>query len=144
MRINTLVSSVVLLTGACASDHGVPRAGMIRDSLGAAAGATADVAITQFALGDWTELFIFSPYSSSEMILRCVGSRIDDAGIASRDDIDLLIFALPTVRRLVAPYRAALRASRLVRGTPRTAAPPSFASPLARWAHGQPWCRQPA
>jgi len=92
MRINILISSVALLTGACTSDHGVPRAGTIRDRLNAATGATADVAITQFALGDWTELFIFSPYLSSELIMRCVGSRVDDASIASRDDIDLLIF----------------------------------------------------
>jgi hypothetical protein len=92
MRIDILVSTVVLFTGACASDHRVPRAGTIRDSLNAAAGTPADVAITQFAPGDWTELFVFGPYSSSEVIARCVGSRVDDAGIASRDDIDLFIF----------------------------------------------------
>ena len=92
MRIAILVSPVVLLTGACTSNHGVPRAGTIRDSLNAAARGTANVAITQFAPGDWTELFIFSPYSSSELIVRCVGSRVDDAGIASRDDIDLFVF----------------------------------------------------
>jgi len=86
------LSFVVLFTGACTSGHGVPRAGVIRDSLNAVAGATTDVAITQFALGDWTELFIFGPYSSSEVVARCVGSRVDDADIASREDIDLFIF----------------------------------------------------
>ena len=91
MRIAILLSTILLFNGACGSERRVPRAGAIRDSLNAAAGGT-DVAITRFAPGDWSELFIFSPYTSSDLIVRCVGSRVDDAGISSRDDIDLLVF----------------------------------------------------
>ena len=92
MRKHFLISTVVIFACACAPEHRVPQAGAIRDSLNAVAGARADVAITQLAPGDWTELFVFGPYSSSEVVARCVGSRVDDAGIALRDDIDLLIF----------------------------------------------------
>lgn len=70
MRVHILVSNVFFFTGACASDHGVPRASTIRGSLNTTAGRAAEVAITRFAPRDWTELFVFSQDSSSEVIAR--------------------------------------------------------------------------
>ncbi|HEY8311472.1 MAG TPA: hypothetical protein VIG47_12990 [Gemmatimonadaceae bacterium] len=129
----------MIFASACASEHRAPQAGAIRDSLNAVAGARADVAITQLAPGDWTELFVFGPYSSPEVVARCVGSRVDDAGIASRDDIDLLIFRFAdgsTVTRAVPRGSTTFQAGaysrdatfRVVRNPP---GPSTFLIPMA-------------
>jgi hypothetical protein len=89
------ILAVLVLALACSPTDHVVSSAAVRDSLAAAHGrGESEVSAVQIAPGTWRELFIFSPYTPPEVIRRCAGGgrSVDDHGLASRDDIDLLVF----------------------------------------------------
>jgi len=94
MRLHAMLIATAFV-GACSSKNHVPSSAAIRDSLVAAGARGARmISAQQFAPGQWTELFVVSPYTPSASIRRCfVGDRrIDEHDIVEREDITLLVF----------------------------------------------------
>jgi hypothetical protein len=129
----------ILFTSACTAPSAeFPSADRLHGVLLAAveAGPGTIVSLDSVIAGDWTALYVFSPYTSASRIGECVGARVSTHGIEARDDITLLVLrpAKGSARSIAIPRTADFAPEAANRAYPRGSA--SF---VVREPHAPSW-----
>jgi hypothetical protein len=78
-------------------------------ALAAAMETGAAVEVDSVLPGDWQSLYVFGPYTPAAAIERCIGMRVGDHGLESRDDVHLIVLQMAPdhVASFTIPLRSA-------------------------------------